>query len=138
VGVPSADREISAEEIAFPPGCPALDSTASGADTGVGVCVDTDPFVVVAADTCAAVDEVVEFVTGAADATATTAGGTANAGSSVPKKCTYAFTNAEGLNFGRHTGNHVAAADELRIEGEWMVFMRMWRSRYDWLSRLNN
>jgi hypothetical protein len=116
VGVPSADREISTEEMAFPPGCPAVGSPASGADTGVGLCVDADPFVVVA---------------GAADATA-------NAGSSVPKKCTYAFTNAEGLNFGRHTGNHVAAADELRIEGEWMVFMRMWRSRYDWLSRLNN
>lgn len=41
---------------------------------------------------------------------------------------TYAFTNAEGLNFGKHMGNQDADAEELIIEGEWMVLIKTCRS----------
>ena len=44
------------------------------------------------------------------------------------RNMTYAFTNAEELNFGRQTGSHDAAAELLRMEGEWMVLIKMWRS----------
>lgn len=38
---------------------------------------------------------------------------------------TYALTNADGLNLGRQTGRYDAVAELLRIDGEWMVLMRM-------------
>ena len=41
---------------------------------------------------------------------------------------TYALTNADGLNLGRHTGRYDAVAELLRMEGEWMVLMRMCKS----------
>ena len=41
---------------------------------------------------------------------------------------TYALTNADGLNLGRHTGRYDAVAELLRMDGEWMVLMRMCKS----------
>lgn len=54
--------------------------------------------------------------------------GVGSASSGRRRNATYAFTNAEGLNLGRQIGSQDAAAEELRIEGEWTVFIRMWRS----------
>jgi hypothetical protein len=42
----------------------------------------------------------------------------------------YALTKPEGLNFGRQTGIHDADAGELRIDGAWIVFNRMWMSTF--------
>ena len=41
------------------------------------------------------------------------------------RKVTYAFTKAAGLNFGRHIGNHDAAAEKLTEEEDCTVFMRI-------------
>ena len=41
---------------------------------------------------------------------------------------TYALTNAEALNLGRQTGNQDAAAELLRMEGEWIVLIKICRS----------
>ena len=41
---------------------------------------------------------------------------------------TYALTNADGLNLGRHTGRYDAVAELLRMEGECIVLMRMCKS----------
>ena len=41
--------------------------------------------------------------------------------SSWRRKETYAFTNAEGLNLGRQMGSQEADAEELMIDGEWIV-----------------
>ena len=49
----------------------------------------------------------------------------ASCGSLRGRNMTYALTNADGLNLGRQTGRYDAVAELLRIDGEWMVLMRM-------------
>ena len=44
------------------------------------------------------------------------------------RNMTYALTNAEALNLGRQTGNQDAAAELLRMEGEWIVLIKICRS----------